>query len=1471
MGNVSIGLLNRVLITNLTLDDQQGEELLQVKRLSAKFDLLPLLRGKISISNVQLFGFQANLKRETPESPTNFQFIADAFASKDSVKKENPLDLRINSLLIRRGRVSYDVASLPETPGCFNSNHFSMKDIVATISLKALSSDSINLQVKRMSLEEEHSGFTLKKLRLKMVGNDEELKMEHFLVELPRTSLVLDTLQMDYDSLGAFNRFAHEVRFHFRMLPSQFTLGDLSAFVPSFKGFNDPISIEVEAEGPLNQLHCPLLRLNAQEHLVLQGGLSLQDFSTPEDAYLYGRLSRLYADPRGVDFLIRNLNPHHPEVPPLLKHLGTISFNGEVSGYFNDLVMYGRVRTDVGELQTDLKLSSDKEQGLFAYSGSIKTKEWNLSQTLGNKHLGLVSLDCGVNGRHQPDCHPQIKLKGNVQRFDYNEYTYENILLDGEYLQGGYSGQLTINDQNGLLNINGGINMESRIPTFNFQATVNHLKLNELKLTENYADTDLSLQVRANFTGGHIDEMNGEINIDSLIFISPEKNYTMDNFQIASQTSDAKHKLLTIHSPSLRAKIQGNYSYRTLPTSIMQIVSNYLPALIEKKKSSKRRPKVSLENDFSFDIHLADAELFSTLFHIPLTLYAHSSIKGYVNDRTKRLHIEAYLPKLRYKQKFYESATLLCDNPADRFRTQLRYSEMKSEGAVNVSLEANACGDSIQTHLHWGNYGTNTYSGHLNAVAHFTPAPLKTTIHIKPTEVILSDTIWNIHPATIVVDSGKIHIHDFGVSHNERHLYANGTLSKSTNDTLHLNLNHINIGYVFDIADLGVDIRGDATGPATAWNVLSEPAMKTDLQVKNLGVNSGILGDAQIHGEWHHEVKGILLDADIHEGEIAHTLVNGYIYPIKPTSSLDLQIKANKTNLRFIHDFIDDITPDFRGRASGHIHLYGKFKKLTLDGSVDADASFKIAMLNTTYQVKDSILVTPDGLTFRNNRVYDSQGHEGALDGYVRYKHFKEMNYNLNFRLNNMLLLNTQESPDYPFYGTVYGSGNATLRGNPQEGLNVDLALSTNRNSTFTYIKDNVTAAVSNQFIKFVDKTPRRAAQESHQLSAYEMDRQVAQREEDEETEGDIHLNLLVDATPDATMRIIMDPVAGDYISCRGQGNIRAEFYNKGDFKMFGNYNINQGSYKFSLQEVIRKDFAIKQGSNIAFNGIPEDAVLGMQAVYTVNTASLNDLLPSSATASDYISQTNVKVNCLMNISGQLTSPEIRMGLELPNERDEIQALVRNYIPTDEQMNMQILYLLSIGKFYTPEYVDVQQNSNMMSSMLSSTLSGQLNNALSHIIDNNNWNVGTNLSTGQKGWTDMEFEGVLSGQLLNNRLLINGNFGYRDNPMANTNFVGDFEAEWLVNRSGDIRLKAYNETNDRYYTRTNLTTQGIGIIFKKDFKRWSDLLFWNKWRMKRLEAKKRKAEQTTTQPQPAAAELKRTASQNSTEKNRRHD
>lgn len=39
----------------------------------------------------------------------------------------------------------------------------------------------------------------------------------------------------------------------------------------------------------------------------------------------------------------------------------------------------------------------------------------------------------------------------------------------------------------------------------------------------------------------------------------------------------------------------------------------------------------------------------------------------------------------------------------------------------------------------------------------------------------------------------------------------------------------------------------------------------------------------------------------------------------------------------------------------------------------------------------------------------------------------------------------------------------------------------------------------------------------------------------------------------------------------------------------------------------------------------------------------------------------NVRVNCMMNLTGILLRPSIKLGIELPNERDEVQALVRNY------------------------------------------------------------------------------------------------------------------------------------------------------------------------------------------------------------------
>ena len=1444
IGRINIGLLNRIIIDDVLLDDQDEQEMLKVTRLSAKFDIMPFFKGKISISSVQLFGFNINLQKKTPDSPPNFKFVLDAFASNDTVKKDNSLDLRINSILIRRGRMAYHVLSEEETPGKFNAKHIHLQNIIANISLKALSKDSINLGIKRLSLDEKVSGFSLKKMSLKLVANSRQTSIDNFAIELPETSLKLDTIHLIYDSLKAFDRFTEQVRFSFRTLPSQITLKDISPFLPALSHFKEPISLDMEVKGTVNQLTCSHLEITADNRQFrLKGDVALQDLSHPQDAYVFGTLSELTATTRGVGFLVRNLSHDYNGVPPVLERLGNVSFRGEVSGYFTDIVTYGQLHTDLGGVNMDLKLSSDKSKGLFAYSGAVKTTDYKLGKLLANEQLGEITFNLDVHGRHVTDRLPVVELKGLIASVDYSRYRYENITLDGEYKQGGFNGKVALDDPNGSIYLNGDVNVSSRIPTFNFQAIINKLRPHDLNLTSKYPDTEFSLKLRANFTGGSVDEMIGEINVDSLEFMSPEKQYFMNNMNIRASKQNNENQL-RLTSEFLTASVEGKFQYHTLPASILNIMRKYVPSLILPPKKP-----IETHNNFQFDIHIYNTDILSTIFDIPLTVYTHSTLKGYFNDPLQRLRVEGYFPRLQYKNNFIESGMILCENPSDHIRARVRLTNLKKKGAVNLSLDAQAKDDNISTTLNWGNSAAVTYSGQLAAVAKFLRTEgekplLKAMVEVKPTDIILNDTLWQIHPSQVVVDSGKVDVNNFYFSHQDRYVRINGRLSDNPQDSVKVDLKDINMGYVFDIASISDDVNfeGDATGTAYASGVFKKPVMNTRLFIKNFSLNQGRLGDLNIYGEWDNENRGIRLDASIKDISTTPSRVTGIIHPLKPESGLDLNIEANELNLKFLEHYMKSIANDIKGRATGKVHFYGKFKGLNLDGAVMTDASMNFDILNTHFAIKDTILLAPTGLTFNNIHISDMEGHSGRMNGYLHFQHFKNLNYRFEIQANNMLVMNTKESTDMPFYGTVYGTGNALLTGNAIQGLDVNVAMTTNRNSIFTYINGSVASATSNQFIKFVDKTPRRTIQDSIQIISYYEQLQQKRQEAEEEQKTDIRLNILVDATPDATMKIIMDPVAGDYISGKGTGNIRTEFYNKGDVKMFGSYQINQGVYKFSLQEVIRKDFVIKNGSTITFNGAPLDANLDIQASYTVNSASLNDLIPEES--SSIIQQPNVKVNCIMNLSGILVRPTIKLGIELPNERDEVQTLVRNYISTEEQMNMQILYLWGIGKFYTEDARN-NQNSNVMSSVLSSTLSGQLNNALSQVFETNNWNIGTNLSTGDKGWTDMEVEGILSGQLLNNRLLINGNFGYRDNPMANTNFVGDFEAEWLINRSGDIRLKAYNETNDRYYTKTNLTTQGVGIMYKKDFNKWSDLFFWNKWKLRNKRKQEEKSKQQT--------------------------
>ena len=331
-------------------------------------------------------------------------------------------------------------------------------------------------------------------------------------------------------------------------------------------------------------------------------------------------------------------------------------------------------------------------------------------------------------------------------------------------------------------------------------------------------------------------------------------------------------------------------------------------------------------------------------------------------------------------------------------------------------------------------------------------------------------------------------------------------------------------------------------------------------------------------------------------------------------------------------------------------------------------------------------------------------------------------------------------------------------------------------------------------------------------------------------------MNLIINSNPDATLRVLMDKRSGDYIALNGNGTIRATYFNKGDFDMFGTYEVDHGIYKLTIQNIIRRDFQFLPGGTIGFGGNAMDAMLNLKAQYAVNGVSLSDLSIGRSFTSN-----NIRVNCLMNISGTPNSPKVDFGLDLPTVSADAKQMITSLINSEEGMNQQVLYLLAVGRFYSQNNNSAAQSSSQqpsqtslaMQSILSGTLSQQLNSLIGSVTKNDHWNFGANISTGDEGWNNAEYEGLLSGRMLNNRLLFNGQFGYRDKANATTSFIGDFDLQYLIYPNGNFAVRVYNQTNDRYFTKNSLNTQGIGLILKKDFNGFRDLFNLNKNKKKK--------------------------------------
>lgn len=1413
VNRVDLGFFNRIIVDDFVLYDQQGKKMLRAGRLSAKVDIIDLLNGRISITSAQLFGLDAKLYQKSEHDAPNFQFVLDSLASKDTTT-HTPLDLHIGSLVIRNSNVSFDRNDVPQTHNRFNDKHIAVNKLSSHIMLYELTDENIDLLVKHLSFVEQ-SGLKVNDISLMLDADKKHMLLTEFKVKMPNTEIDIPKFEANY--------VIDNGKIDFRKSKSNLQI--------------DVKSLDAKDLSPLlsfNTTALPVLKgkIYATSH---EDNISANSYIyTPDNdakLTLSGNVERLQSNPSwnikdlevSVNERFINELSSAIELPQQLLSLGNVNIKGRLDGTSKSA--NGNLAIE-SSAAGHISLNGSYDKGLA--NVHIDTDDLNLKSITNNDAFGNIAAKIDAKANLQQLSKPNdISVKGEIADIYYNGYNYHNINIDGSYNNNNIVYLLNIADANLSVHAEGSATIGGNRKSLSGNIDVENIAPEKLNLSSKWGNATFSMNCTTELSGNSIDDVTGNITINDFIQNggsidghSYEDIYHIANISLTSENI-GNSKSIALRSDFLDAEAAGAFDIKTLKNSILHIIKSYIPTLVNEEIGTRN-------NNIKLNATLKSSEVLNRLLGVDIDVQQPLLLQGYVNDFNKQANIYLDAPSLNFSGHHFENVKLLLWNPDSDLKasvSMLLRDNIKKPG-TDISIDATAKDNTVTSTLSWNNGKEHDFYGMINTSAHFIDkgnGAIATRLSINPSDIFIGDSIWHLSSKGIEYSNNNLIVDHFAVENDNQHIYINGKASSSPNDIIIADLKNVNVAYIMNIVNFhSVEFGGYASGTATARSLFAKPEATAHLDVAEFLFEDGHMGDLHVDAQLNNISKQIDVDGYTDDEKGRRMIIKGFVSPQR--EELDLNIDAIRVDLEFLKTYCNAFLEDIDATAHGKVRVFGPFSTINLTGQAVADGAVTVTALNCRYTLKnDTIRFIPDDILVDRMPLYDKYGNVAYMTGGLHHKHLTRMTYDFDIDAHNFLAYDFHDFGESTFYGTAYLSGNCKLKGRSSE-LDINVNGDVEKGSKIVYNASSPDAISKQEFITWNSK--------NNIASNEKIEKDEEDEDKNDNIRTNIRMNFLFNVTPESTLQLLMDPTTGDYISLHGSGGLRASFYNKGSFDLFGNYLIHSGTYKMTIQNVIRRDFAFQPEGSITFGGDPFNASINMQALYTLNSVPLSDLNIGNSFSSN-----NIRVNCLMNITGTAGNPKVEFDMDLPTINAEAKQMIYSLINSEEEMNQQVLYLLSVGRFYsqTGNNADMHDNRSTdattlaMQSIVSGTLSQQINNVLGSVIQNRNWNFGANISPGDEGFTNAEYEGLLNGSLFDNRLLFNGQFGYRDNAITSQQvFIGDFDIRYLLVPNGNFAVRVYNQANDRYFTRNSLNTQGLGLILKKDFSSWRELFGGNK-------------------------------------------
>jgi len=1353
-----------------------------------------ILEGDLIFGDVRLDGLLFKIKLYKNEDETNLnRFIAAFDSDKPSTRK---FLLKVDNANITDARFSItDENKATPVDVDFTRLNTTLSDFL-------LYGPDLKANIDKMSFLD-HRGLYVVNMSSKFTYASNKIQFDKLDLSTKESKFKANVI-LNYKP-GDFSKFTDKVKFDVKIKASKIATNDIRHFYNEL-GKNEFFKINADVQGPLNDLNITKLALIDSRNSQIYGTINFKNLFGNKDQkfYMDGDFTRLSSSYDNLVTILPNILGK--KLPVELKKLGRFTLVGNSQLSTTAIDADFKMDTDIGSVKSFFRMESIDFIDKASYMGNVILDNFDLGVLLDKKDLGKITMNIDVDGKGFTEKYLNTALKGDVTKIDFKNYTYSNVVVNGNFKAPNYKGQISVNDPNLTMNFDGLLDLTNRENKYDFHIEVENADLNKLKLVKDSVSVfkgDVIVQV----TGNSIENLQGNVFIKETSYRNGKDTYNFDDFNISSSFDVERVRTITVNSPDIiEGEIIGKFQFSELGN----LVKNSLGSLYTNFKPNKVSKGQFLKFDFTIYSKIIE------LFYPEIAIGSNTVVKGNIKSDNQEFKLKFNSPQIVASKNTFDNIRVSIDNKNPLYNAYIELDSIKTKhykvrdfSLINITMKDTLF---FRSEFKGGPKGEDYFNLNLY---HTINKDNDNVVGLSKSEMKFKDYLWFLNEKEtpnnqIVFDKSfkNWKIDDIILSHEDQEISLKGSIKDNTNKDLQLSFKDVDL-YKITPEDEKFVFRGNVNGDISFKQNKAVYKPTASLLIDHLNINKTDLGDLKFDIEGDENLEKFTINSFLENKNFESFNAFGNFEIIDNKTILDMKLKFAKFDLGILSSLGGDVISNIRGLVSGNSTIQGDLDRPDINGRLYVEKTgLTIPYLNVDYELNDRSVIDLIGqkFLFRNNTLTDSKfGTKGALNGSIEHNNFGDWKLDLAVSTKRLLVLNTVDKEDAAYYGTAFIDGDATIKG-PTNGLFIKVQAKSEK-GTEVKIPINYAESVSdNSFVHFL--TPK----EKYNI-------QMGIVEDTRDYKG-LELEFDLDITPDAEVEVILDRNSGHGIKGKGFGSLLFKINTLGKFNMWGDFQAYEGSYNFKYGGLIDKKFDVKKGGSISWEGNPMRAQLNLEAVYKT-IANPSVLLENSSF------NRKVPVEVVIGIRGDLASPEPDFNIEFPTVSSVLKSEIQYKLNDKDVRQTQALYLLSTGGFLSAEGVSQSDFSGSLFETASSLLGGIIKS------DDEKFKVGLNYISADRRIgkeTDGRFVATISSKV-NERITINGKVGVPFGGINESAIVGDLEIQYRVNEDGTLNLRLFNRENDINYIGEGIGyTQGVGVTYEVDFdtfKEFVNIIFKN--------------------------------------------